>query len=75
MLFHNTLPFLAFLALYLFIGALCFVEIARNVSDGNVQLLAQLCAGLAGFASFSVAAQGILWISHLVSALRQAEAD
>jgi hypothetical protein len=38
-------------------------------------MLAQLCAALAGFASFSVAAQGVLWISHLVSALRQAEAN
>ena len=74
-LFHNTLPFLAFLALYLFVGALCFVEMSRNVSEGNVQMLAQLCAALAGFASFSVAAQGVLWMSHLLSVLRQAEAD
>ena len=71
MLFHNTLPFLAFLGLYLFVGALVFMEIARNVSDENVRMLAYLCAGLAGFASFSIVAQGTLWISHLVSVLRQ----
>ena len=73
MIWHNVLGFLAFLALYLFISALGFMEIARNVSDENVKLLAYLCAGLSGFGSFSIVAQGTLWISHLVSVLRQAE--
>ena len=71
MLFYSTGPFLAALALYLFVSAFAFMEIAKNVSDENVGMIAYLCAGIAGFGSFSIVVQGGLAISYLVSVLRQ----
>ena len=72
---HFVSAFLTFLVAYLFLTAYALFEVSRAVDDPHIRLLGQFAASVGAFGTFSTLAQGALWASHLVSELRQAEAD
>lgn len=55
--------------------ALSFMEIAANVGDESVMLLAWLSAGLSGFGAVFMTVQGSVFFSSWLSILRDADAD
>jgi hypothetical protein len=75
LLIHYISALLSFLVAYLFLTAYALFEVSRTVDDPRIRLLGQFAAALGAFGTFSTLTQGALWASHLVSELRQAEAD
>jgi hypothetical protein len=74
-LFQEWLAMAAAIAVFDLVVALGFMEIARNVADADIKILAWLCAVLAGFGFIGWLVQGSIFFTGWLSILRQAEVD
>jgi hypothetical protein len=74
-LFQEWLVMAAAIAVFDLVVALGFTEIARNVADADIKILAWLCAVLAGFGFIAWPVQGSIFFTGWLSILRQAEVD
>jgi hypothetical protein len=74
-LVQEWLPMASGNALFDLIVAVGLMEIAGNVVDVEIKVLAWLSAVLAGFGCISWVVQGSLFFTSWLSRLRQAEAD
>ena len=74
-LFQEWLPLISAISGLDLILALSFMEIAANVGDESVMLLAWLSAGLSGFGAVFMTVQGTIFFTSWLSILRDADAD
>jgi hypothetical protein len=74
-LVQEWLPMASGNAVFNLIVAVGLLEIAGNVADVEIKILAWLSAVLAGFGCIGWVVQGSLFFSSWLSRLRQAEAD
>lgn len=72
-LFVDWIPASVAMGVFGLILALGHIAIAENVVDRNTQILAWLCAALAGFASAFWFILGTSYLIHCVATLREAE--
>jgi len=71
-LFHDWVPAAFGIAVFGVLLALGQLEIAQQVNDEGIKLLAWLCAGLAGFSSAFWLILGISYFTNCVLILREA---
>jgi len=71
-LFHDWVPAAFGIAVFGVLLALGQLEIAQQVNDEGIKLLAWLCAGLAGFTSAFWLILGISYFTNCVLILREA---
>ena len=75
MLHANWFSWVGYVVALQVIAALAFIGLAENVGDPNVATFAYICAWFAGIAAVAFAVFGGAWLIHMLSVLRQAEAD
>lgn len=74
-LFQEWVPMAFGIAAFELIVALGLLQIAANLDDPQIKVLAWLSAALAGFGCAGWLVQGSLYATNWFSILRQAEAD